>query len=228
MLLRADEKAIPYPDEINFSRDWKEIAARRQADQNAERDPMDIAVYKLLEQIVNLSALTEDTPLYEAIDIISNSVEPPLPIFVDWNNLSQNAFIDKEDAIGVSGRSLTAIQLKTGLDRVLRSVGDELTELGFVVSEGIITVATVDSLPTNLITKVYDVREIVSSQTMGGYGGGMGGGYGGGGGMSGGMMGGGMSGGMGGGYGGGGGMSGGMMGGGMSGGMGGGYGGAAV
>ena len=210
LLLQADEKAIPYSDDINFPRDWKEIAARRKADQEAEKDPMDIAVYKSLEQIVNLSELTEDTPLDEAIEIISNSVEPPLPIFVDWNNLSENAFIDKRDPIGVTGRGLTAIQLKTGLDRVLRSVGDELTEVGFVVSEGIITVATEESLPINMITKVYDVREIVSSQTNSGYGGSSGG-------MGGSSMGGSSMGGMGGGS-----SMGGMGGGSSMGGMGGG------
>ena len=233
LLLEANRRSVPFSKEINYPRNWKEIAARREKALQEPLSPADILVNKQLEQTIDLTMLTQETTLEEAINLLRNSVEPPLAIVVQWGDLTQNAFIERDTPVNISGEGLVAIVLRTALSRILQAVSSAaMAELGYVVEDGIITIATRDSLPTSFKNEVYDVSDLLNppanydednQQTqggMGGQGGGMGGG------MSGGMgggMGGGMMGGMGGGMGGG--MMGGGMGGGMSGGMGGGMGG---
>jgi general secretion pathway protein D len=242
LLLRAEGASIPYAEEITYVDNWKELAARRDKQTAKAKSTADVAAYKQLEQIVDLSMLTEETTFAEAIDILRKSVDPPLAIIVLWGDLSENAFIEQDKPIEMSGQGLFAVTVKTGLESLLQAVGSGgFEELDYVVDEGVIKIATVESLPTKLVNKVYDVSELFSApasfdilgmfggqggQGGGGQGGGGGGGLGGGGGGLGGGGGGGIGGGGGGLGGGGGGLGGGGGGqGGGGGGQGGGGGG---
>ena len=250
ILLETDETGIPYAEEIRYPKNWREIIEKptRKPDQPLGLDPDDMAVYEKLDQVVDLSALTPTMPMSAAIDEIRNAVEPPLTIVVLWRDLKEYADVDSTTAINMEGPA--QVRLGTGLENLLKAVSGAFGEpISYVVDKGVITIATVLSLPTKLETRVYDVSDLVGQQAnfrgmsmmgMGGMGGGGMGGYGGGGMGGGGMGGGGYGGGMGGmggmsgmggmgGYGGGmGGMGGGGMGGyggGMGGYGGGGYGG---
>lgn len=229
LLLETNRKQIPFSQEITYARNWKEIVARREKALQETMSPADILVNKQLEESINLTMLTQDTTLDEAINILRNSVDPALTIIVLWPDLSQNAFVERDTPVNMSGEGLTSITLRTALSRILQAVSSAaMAELGFVIEDGVITVATRESLPASFKNEVYDVADLLNppanyDEDYQGNQGGMGGGQGG---MGGGMMGGGMGGGMMGGMGGGmmGGMGGGM-GGGMMGGMGGGMGG---
>ena len=193
MLLDTMKSGIPYKGDVTYPSDWKELTRRRKEDTDSGRSPEDVLVDKQLNQVVDLSMLTEDTSLADAIDILSNSSQPPLTIVVLWGDLSENAFIEPEEPIKMSGRLLSAIRLRTGLDRLLQAVGGGLAELDFVIEDGVITIATKESLPTSFVNTIYDVRELLGApadfgDSMGG--GGRGGSSGGSGGSSGGMMGG--------------------------------------
>jgi tetratricopeptide (TPR) repeat protein len=237
ILLKTDESGIPYAEELMYPKNWREITQKptRRPDEPIGLDPADLAVWEQLDKIVDLSQLQPQMPLSEAIEVIKNAVVPPLRIVVLWRDLEENAQVLQNTQINMDG--LPAVRLEAALRNLLRAVSGAFAQLGFVVENGVITVATVQSLPSKLETRVYDVTDLLGApanflampgQTLagmyggGGYGGGGGGGYGGGGGTSG--YGGGTSGYGGGGGGYGGGMSGGGYGGGMSGG-GGGYGG---
>ena len=251
MLLKTDESSIPYAEEVTYPKNWRDIIQKptRQPDRPIGLDPANTAAYAQLEKIVDLSSLRREMSFNEAIQAIRSAVEPPLNIVVLWRDLTDNAQIDPTTQINMDG--LSQVRLGTALDNLLQAVGGGLTQntnnqLDYVVKNGVITIATIGSLPRKRMeTRVYDISDLVSPPAnyqgmnmmmggMGGYGGGMGGmgGYGGGmggmGGYGGGMGGmGGYGGGMGGmgGYGGGMGSMGGM--GGYGGGMGGmgGYGG---
>ena len=224
ILLKTDESGIPYAEELTYPKNWREITQKptRRPDEPIGLDPADVAVYEQLNKIVDLSQLTPQMPLSEAIEVIKTAVEPALRIVVLWRDLQENAQVDRSTQINMDG--LPAVRLGAALENLLKAVSGAFAQLGFVVENGVITVATVQSLPSKLETRVYDITDLLGQpanfmampgQTLSGmYGGG---GYGGGGGMYGG--GGGMGGGMG-GYGGG--MGGGGMGGGGYGGMGGG------
>jgi len=216
-LLETDEAGTPYVEEVTYPKNWLELIEKptRKPDEPIGLDPEDMAVYRQLDEVVDLSQLTPTMPLSEAIDGIKNAVSPPLTMVVLWRDLYDNAEVEPTTEINMDG--LPAVGLGTGLENLLKAVsGGFGDEIGYVVENGVITVATVGSLPSKLETRVYDVSDLVGQQAnFRGMGGGMGGGMMGGGMMGGGMMGGGMMGGYG----------GGMMGGGMMGGYGGGMGG---
>ena len=235
ILLKTEESGIPYAEELTYPKNWREIVQKptRKPDEPIGLDPADVAVYEQLDKVVDLSQLQPLMPLSEAIEVIKNAVEPSLRIVVLWRDLQDNAQIAQSTEINMDG--LPAVRLGAGLENLLKAVSGAFAELGFVVENGVITVATVRSLPSKLETRVYDVTDLLGQpanfQAMPGVtlsgmygGGGMGGGYGGGG-MGGGYGGGGGGYGGGGYGGGGGGYGGGGYGGGGYGGGGGGYGG---
>jgi len=171
LLLETQKKNMPYFNEVNYygadripqPKNWKELTAGRGDEAMVGQSRADALVYKQLEQIVDLTDLTEDTSLVDALEIVSNASTPPLTIVVLWGDLSENAFLEQEEPIKMSGRGLSAIKLRTGLDRLLQAVGGGLAELGFVVEDGIVTIATTESLPSNYVNNIYDVSELLGA-----------------------------------------------------------------
>jgi hypothetical protein len=130
------------------------------------------------------STFKPDMPFDEALNILRNATEPRLNIVVLWKDL-ENAGIYGDTPIGIDG--VSGIPLGMQLELLLASVSAGSTEkLGYVVENGIIVVATEDSLPRKMVTRVYDVTDLLGrpanyySMPMGMGVGGMGmGGYGG-------------------------------------------------
>jgi len=253
ILLKAEQSKIPYADELVYPKNWREIIARptRVPERPLGLSESDEKVYEQLKQVVDLSELRPEMTFEQVLNILMNKADPPLQIKPNWRDLELNAQVDRSTLSDMD--PLTGVKIRTALDALLAGLSDPDApdyQLGYIVDEGIIMIATEATLPSNMVNRVYDITDLVgepsSYQTgmqmmsqmqyvssssggmggMGGYGGGGMGGYGGGG-MGGygggGMGGGGYGGGMTGGYGGGG-MTGGY-GGGMTGGYGGGMGG---
>jgi len=178
MLLSAERRSVPYPydDAMTYPRDWKELSEKRKIEGRPGQSPEDAAVYKQLDQTVDLTEFNEDMSFADAIDILRNSVSPPLIIVVMWGELEESAFIDSTEPIKMSGQGLSAIRLRTGLERLLQAVGGGLADLAYNIKDGIITISTEEALPENYITIPYDITEIVSApadfstDTMGGSG----------------------------------------------------------
>jgi len=162
ILLKTDESGIPYADELTYPKNWREIIQKptRQPDKPLGLDPANAIVYGQLDQVVDLSELTPTMPFNVAIDILKNSVSPMLKIVVLWRDLLDNAEIEQATEINMDG--LPAVRLGTGLENLLKAVAGGFTELGYVVEDGVITVATVDSLPSKMETRVYDITDLVS------------------------------------------------------------------
>jgi tetratricopeptide (TPR) repeat protein len=191
ILLKTDESSIPYAEELTYAKNWLEIVQKptRQPDKPIGLEPADAAVYQQLDEVVDLSQLSPSMPLSEAIEQIKGSVDPPLKIVVLWRDLLDNATIEPTTEINMDG--IPAVRLGTALENLLKAVSTGLTELGYVVENGLITIATVDTLPSKMVTRVYDITDLVSEPAnfrqmgmmgmgmmggMGGYGmGGMGG-----------------------------------------------------
>jgi hypothetical protein len=126
------------------------------------------AVYQQLHQTVDLSALMLNTTFSEAIEFVCNSTEPPLNVVVMWRDLNDNANIDQDTPIKIDG--VPKIQLYTGLDILLLAVSSEFAKLGYIVKDGIIIIATKDSLPVKMNTRVYDVSYLLSAPARYGFG----------------------------------------------------------
>ncbi|UCG58500.1 MAG: hypothetical protein JSU70_03125, partial [Phycisphaerales bacterium] len=188
-LMGADASGIPYADEITYPKDWREIIAKptRQPDAPIALDPQNIAVYKQLETVVDLSMLTPTMPASDAFEELRRAVQPPLKIVVLWKDLLDNAEIEPTTPIDMDG--LAEVQVGTALEKLLEALAGGYAELGYVVEDGVITVATLESLPRQLETRVYDVTDLLGEPAnyqgmgmmgmMGMMGGGMMGGMGG-------------------------------------------------
>jgi hypothetical protein len=125
-------------------------------------------VYKQLRQTVDLSALTLDTPFSEAIDLLRNSAGPPLTIVVLWRDLSENANVERDTPIRIDG--VSGIRLRTGLEILLMAVSGSFAKLGYVVEHGVIIIATKDSLPAKMVTRVYDISDLLARPARFGFG----------------------------------------------------------
>ena len=116
---------------------------------------------KKLIKTVSLSELTPDTPFGEAIDIFRNSTEPPLNIVVFWRDLEENSDVDRYTPIGIE--HVSGVSLGTNLKLMLMSVSSDPKKLGYVVENGIVIIATKDSLPVKMRSRVYNVTDLVSA-----------------------------------------------------------------
>ena len=92
------------------------------------QEQLNEAIYKQLDEIVDLSALKPGMPFGEAIEEIRYSVEPPLNIVVLWGDLYDNADVDKTTPINID--AIPAVPLGTALKLLLKSLS---TDIDYVV-----------------------------------------------------------------------------------------------
>ncbi len=96
----------------------------------------------------------------DALEVLKNSVEPPLNIVVLWRDLYDNADIDRNTPIKIDG--VSGIRLGVGLELLLKSMSGKFAELDYIVTGGVIVIATKESLPFKLETRVYDAGDVLS------------------------------------------------------------------
>ena len=116
--------------------------------------------------LMDPSTFTPQMPLSEAIEILRNSTFPSLNISVLWKDLEENADIYPDTPIGIDG--VSGVPLRRHLKSLLDGVsGGAPEKLGYVVEDGVIIVATLDSLPQRMVTRVYDVTDLVGQPSTG-------------------------------------------------------------
>jgi len=146
-------------DIISFRKQLE--AEKRKPGMAIGQDPADVAVYWQLNEVVDLSRFTPEMPLGEAIEELKNSVEPPLMIIVLWRDLYDNADIERTTPINMD--AISAVRLGTALKLLLMSVSSGFAELDYIVENGVITIATKESLPSKLETRVYHIFDLVDT-----------------------------------------------------------------
>jgi hypothetical protein len=120
-----------------------------------EQNPADTAVHERLEQIVDLSVLEAGLSFAEVIEILSNSVDPPLQIQPNWKDLLENGEVEPTTPAGMD--PLTGVKLRKALEVLLAGVSSEFAEISYVVDEGVIIIATIDALPSKMVPCVYEI-----------------------------------------------------------------------
>jgi len=162
IFMKTAESGIPYAEEVTYPKNWREISERRKPDEPIGLDPESMRVYQQLDTIVDLSALSPEMPLSEAIEIIRGSVEPPLSIVVLWRDLYDNAEIEPSTRIDMDG--LPKVRLGIALENLMRAItpATAFSPVDYVVNKGVVTVGTENSLPTQKMeTRVYDITDLV-------------------------------------------------------------------
>jgi hypothetical protein len=146
-------------DMISFRKQFE--AEKREPEMVIGQDPADVAVYRQLNEVVDLSGFTPEMTLREAIEELKSSVAPPLKIIVLWRDLEDTANILADTPLNMDG--ISAIRLGTALKLLLMSVSSDIADLDYIVESGIITIATKESLPSKLVTRVYTIFDLVDT-----------------------------------------------------------------
>jgi beta-lactamase regulating signal transducer with metallopeptidase domain len=146
-------------DMISYRKQLK--AEKRETEMAIGLDPADVAVYRQLNEVVDLSGFTPEMPLSEAIEELKSSVAPPLKIIVLWRDLEDTANIFPDTPLNMD--AISAVRLGTALKLLLMSVSGGSADLDYVVENGVITIATKESLPSRLVTRVYHIFDLVDT-----------------------------------------------------------------
>lgn len=112
----------------------------------------------LLKARIDVSSLRAETPLIEAVELISGSLEPRLPVVVFWSDLQNNAFVDRDTPIGVDGFGV--MPAAQALDIVLYSVSGSGMPLKFTIDGGVLKIGTLRSL-SGKVTRVYSITDLL-------------------------------------------------------------------
>ncbi|MHC4677235.1 MAG: DUF6807 domain-containing protein [Planctomycetota bacterium] len=123
------------------------------------RPQSDQAIRRQLAKVRGPLQFNRQMSFAEAIDRIRNCVEPPLKIAVLWRDLYENADIDRTTPINMD--EISGVSVGTALKLLLASVSGRYDLLGYIIDGGVITIATVESLPKNLKARVYDISDLL-------------------------------------------------------------------
>jgi len=111
------------------------------------------------------SSFTPEMSFRQAIYILRNATSPPVNIVVLWKDLAGNADIDPTTSIGMDG--VSGVSMRTHLELLLQAVAGGGPRLGYVVRGNSIVIGTQDNLPERQIARIYDIRDIVQSPSLG-------------------------------------------------------------
>jgi hypothetical protein len=119
----------------------------------------------LLDQPVDLSVIQSDTPFRQALEMIRTSIEPPLPMMINWNDIQGNAFIGPDHPVGIDG--LRNFPIGQVLELLLNAVDGGKGQLAFATRGQILVIASKRSLGDSLNMRVYNVSELTSPRSTG-------------------------------------------------------------
>jgi type II secretory pathway component GspD/PulD (secretin)/tetratricopeptide (TPR) repeat protein len=155
------EKKTPFSDVLNYPTDWPDLAARRDATVQEERNinAADQATAAILDK--NLPEIRfQDVAFADVVDFLRDTTQAN--IFVNWKALEAQG-IDRNAPVSTRLRN---VKFSKVLRTILESIGGGAAAggtLGYTVDEGVITISTTDDLARNVETRTYDIRDLIIS-----------------------------------------------------------------
>jgi len=156
VLIENEEKRIPYNDILRYPENWPELSERRERTVEAERGASQedqgvaIALDRKLPEI-NFS----NVAFSDVVDFLRDVSQAN--IFVNWRAL-EAAGIAKDTQVSARLRDVKFAKV---LNTVLNEVGGGTVRLGYTIDEGVITISTEEDLSANVVTRVYDIRDLI-------------------------------------------------------------------
>ena len=126
-----------------------------------KQNPANVAVYKQLEETIALPTLTPQTSFEDVIRMLENSISPPLQIQPNWKDLLEKAEVEPTTPAGMD--PLNGVKARKALEILLAAVSNDFAELNYVVDEGVILIATKETLPDKMETRVYEIPALACS-----------------------------------------------------------------
>ncbi len=150
-LLSVEEAKIPWWTELKYPKDWPEIIARDERVRPGQS--RDMKLISALDKPIRPDF--DRVPFDEVIERLAQANN--INILPNWKNLA-NANVDRKSTIDL--RLPAEISLKKTLTEVLDQASGQV-QLGFVVSEGVISIATQAHLDQKTETRVYDISDLL-------------------------------------------------------------------
>jgi hypothetical protein len=119
----------------------------------------------LLDRPVDVSAIQANTPFRQALELIRTSINPPLPLMINWKDIQNNTFIGQDNPVGIDG--LSNISLGQILELLLNAVDGGKGQLAFATRGQVLVIASKRSLGDPLNLRVYDLSELTSPRSTG-------------------------------------------------------------
>ncbi|MBN2128660.1 MAG: hypothetical protein JW741_04160 [Sedimentisphaerales bacterium] len=132
--------------QVDLAQSQWENAEEQLAQVRGLRSAASMAVEDQLSTIVDLSMLSPEMPFSEAVEVLRNSVAPPLQIAVMWRDLLENADVEPTNPIDLD--PLPNVQVKTALEVMLKALGGGFAELTYQIKDNVVVVGTAESFET--------------------------------------------------------------------------------
>jgi general secretion pathway protein D len=154
----VDEQIVPYSDILKFPENWPDLSATREKSVAVERGERaeDQAVVAQLEHKLP-EVRFDNVGFADVIDFLRDVSSAN--IFVNWRAL-ETAGIDRNAPVTARLRD---VKFSKALETILRDVGGGTVKLGYTIDEGVITISTEEDLASNVVTRVYDIRDLIIS-----------------------------------------------------------------
>jgi len=149
------EAQIPWWRILQFPSNWAQIAADRQKYEvgMAAESPANRATRRKLQKVQPKLGFA-GVPFEQVMKFMKEL--SMCSIHVRWNVLEQS---------GINRQTLVDLELMdVTLEKALRTILDEvggITDLGYVIDEGVITVSTKQDLEGIRVTRVYDIQDLI-------------------------------------------------------------------
>jgi tetratricopeptide (TPR) repeat protein len=147
---------IPWFERIRYPKDWKELTERRKrysASRGSETEENRLLRTKLQGKI---SPEFDGQPFSDVIDYFREVTDAN--IYVNWKAIEE-AGIDRSQTVDVKLRDVPFLK---ALQLVLNDVGGAAAELGYVLSDGVLTISTKSDLDRATDTRTYDIHDLIA------------------------------------------------------------------
>lgn len=125
-------------DQIQFAEFRREEIEQQLGRSATPSSPGSSRIREQLSTIVDVSALTPQMPFAEAIELLKNSVEPPLPIVVLWKELQESCAIEPTTAIDMDGPP--PVKLESALKTVIAAVSGGNSDISYQIDDDVIVI----------------------------------------------------------------------------------------
>lgn len=152
-LLDVEESKIPWHQDLRYPKDWAELIARpeRNLPKQSARNRL---LFGALDRRIPVDF--RQVPFDQVIEKLVSSEN--INILVNWHDLLRAGV--KRDAL-IDLHLPREITLKKAITEILDQAGAGLTAIGYDVSEGIIKIATQDTLDHQTYSAVYDIIDLL-------------------------------------------------------------------
>ncbi|HWP39446.1 MAG TPA: hypothetical protein VNL70_00875, partial [Tepidisphaeraceae bacterium] len=156
----AEEQKIPYSDILKYPENWPDLSATRDrtvAQERGERAEDAVVMAQLERKLPEVRF--DNVAFADVIDFLRDV--SATNIFVNWRAL-EAAGIDRNAPVTARLRD---VKFSKALSTILSDVGGGLVRLGYTIDEGVITISTEEDLSSNVVTRVYDIRDLIINVT---------------------------------------------------------------